>query len=100
MRGPKEKRLRVAAPRSFLPGAGSRAYECAAARRRARATLLVAAPIHQRALLDPRHHAPQLGADLLDRMLRHLLAHRLERGLVDLVLEHPVAREAARLDVG
>jgi hypothetical protein len=55
----------------------------------------VPAFVDQRPLLDPRHHVAQLGADLLDRMRRALGAHRLERGLVDAVLEHPVAREAA-----
>src|SRR3954466_12707117 len=56
--------------------------------------------IHQRLLLDPRHHAAQALADLLDRVLGELGARRLERGLVDAVLEHPVAGELARLDVG
>src|SRR5260370_31245370 len=52
------------------------------------------------ALLDPRHHGAQLGANLLDRMGGAFGAHRLERGLVDAVLQHPVTRELARLDVG
>src|ERR687886_758151 len=54
--------------------------------------------IHQGALLDPRHHGAQLGADLLDRMRSHLGAHGLERGLVDAVLQHPVLDELAGLD--
>src|SRR3954471_19636682 len=60
----------------------------------------VPAAIHHRTLLDPRHHGTQLGPDLLDRMCGHLGAHRLERGLVDAVLQHPVAGEGAGLDVG
>jgi osmoprotectant transport system permease protein len=51
------------------------------------------------AALDPRHHVAQLGADFLDRMGGELGAGRLERGLVDLVLQHPVAGELAGLDV-
>src|SRR5580698_8639143 len=60
----------------------------------------VAALVDQRALLDPRHHLAQLGADMLDRVLGELGAGRLERGLVDLVLQHPVPGETAGLDVG
>src|SRR5262249_5434482 len=60
----------------------------------------VAALVDQRALLDPRHHLAQLRADLFGRVLGELGAGRLERGLVDLVLQHPVAGEAAGLDVG
>src|SRR5205807_8168054 len=59
----------------------------------------VPAAVDERALLDPRHHAAQLLADLLGRMRGHLRAHRLERGLVDPVLQHPVLGELARLDV-
>jgi NADP-dependent 3-hydroxy acid dehydrogenase YdfG len=55
--------------------------------------------VDQRLFLDPRHHRAELLADLLDRVLGHALARGLERGLVDLVLQHPVAGEAARLDV-
>src|SRR6478752_2630425 len=54
--------------------------------------------VDQRALLDPGHHVAQLCADVLDRMLGELGAGRLERSLVDLVLEHPVARELPGLD--
>src|SRR5579875_3093494 len=61
--------------------------------------VLVPAPVHQTVLGDPGHHRAQLLADLLDRMLTHLPAHRLEARLVDLVLEHPLAREAAGLDI-
>ena len=57
--------------------------------------ILVLGLIDQGFFFNPRHHVAELGADLLDRMLGHLLAHGLERGLVDLVLQHPVAREAA-----
>src|SRR6476646_321998 len=59
----------------------------------------VPALVDECALLDPRHHGAQLGADLLDRMSRALRAHGLERGLVDAVLQHPVLDELARLDV-
>src|ERR1700674_882162 len=65
----------------------------------AHAQASIPALVHQRLGLDPRHHGAQLFADLLDRMLGELGAHRLERGLVDLVLQHPIAGEAARLDV-
>src|SRR5664280_3326388 len=47
--------------------------------------------VDQGTLLNPRHHVAELCADLLDRVLRELGAGRLERGLVDLVLQHPVA---------
>src|SRR5262249_56694 len=47
---------------------------------------LIPTSIDQRPLLDPRHHAAQLLADLLGRVRGHLGAHRLERGLVDPVL--------------
>src|SRR6516225_2177250 len=47
--------------------------------------------VDQRALLDPRHHVAELGADFFDRVRGELGAGRLERGLVDLVLQHPVA---------
>src|SRR5207302_8683655 len=56
----------------------------------------IAALVHQCLGLDPRHHGAQFFADLLDRVLGELGAHRLERGLVDLVLQHPVAGEATR----
>src|SRR4051812_2457347 len=45
--------------------------------------------VDQRPLLDPGHHLAELGANLLDRVLGELGAGRLERGLVDLVLQHP-----------
>src|ERR1700749_1942576 len=61
---------------------------------------LVLALIDQCALLDPRHHVAELGADFLDRVCRELGAGGLERGLVDFVLQHPVAGELAALDVG
>src|SRR5262249_5270650 len=60
---------------------------------------LILALVHQRAFLDPRHHVAQLSADLLNRMRGELGPRRLERGLVDLVLKHPIAGEAAGLDV-
>src|SRR5262245_19677589 len=60
----------------------------------------VPALVHQRALLDSGHHLAQLGADLLGRVLGELGARRLERGLVDPVLQHPVLGEAAGRDVG
>src|ERR1700693_732064 len=65
----------------------------------AQAQASIPALVDQRLGLDPRHHGAQLFADLLDRMLGELGAHRLERGLVDLVRQHPIAGEAARLDV-
>src|SRR5258706_14900214 len=45
--------------------------------------------VDQRALLDPGHHVAQLSADVLDRMGGEFCARGLERGLVDLVLQHP-----------
>src|SRR3546814_5831834 len=48
---------------------------------------------------DLRHHAPQAGADLLDRMLGLAPAGGLEARLPGLVFEDPVTGEAARLDV-
>src|SRR3984893_19377779 len=59
----------------------------------------VLALVDQRALLDPWHHVAQLDADLLDRMRGELGAGGLERGLVDLVLEHPVAGGLGRVGV-
>src|SRR6266540_4713011 len=56
--------------------------------------------VDQRALLDPRHHVAEFCADFLDRVLGELGAGGLERSLVDLVLQHPVAGELAALDVG
>src|SRR5438477_96481 len=56
--------------------------------------------VDQLVLGNPRHHGPQLGADFLDRMLGIHAPGRLEARLAGLVLEHPVAREAAGLDVG
>src|ERR1044071_4093987 len=60
----------------------------------------VPALVHQRALLDPRHHGAQLFAHGFGRMGAELGAHGLERSLVDAVLQHPVLGELARLDVG
>src|SRR5206468_11639969 len=51
-------------------------------------------------LLRPRHHGPQLGAHLLDRMLRAALAQRREPAAPAAALGNPLAREAAGLDVG
>ena len=51
--------------------------------------------VDQRPLLDPRHHVAQLGADLLDRMRCAFGAHRLERSLIDFVLQHPLLDEFA-----
>src|ERR1700730_7728435 len=56
---------------------------------------LVPRLVDQRALLDPRHHVAEFGADVLDRMLGELGAGGLERGLVDLVVQDPVARVLA-----
>src|SRR6266516_3369393 len=66
---------------------------------RAKFAASIPALVHERLGLDPRHHGAQFFADLLDRMLGELGAHRLERGLVDPVLQHPIAGEASRLDV-
>ena len=62
--------------------------------------ILVLGLVDQRALLDPGHHVAEFRADFLDRVLGELGTGRLERGLVDLVLEHSVAGKAAGLDVG
>src|SRR2546428_8178516 len=51
-------------------------------------------------LLRPRHHRAQLGAYLLDRMLRARLAQRREPAAPAAALGDPLAREAAGLDVG
>src|SRR5437667_420159 len=51
-------------------------------------------------LLRPRHHGPQLGTHLLDRMLSAGLAQRLEPAAPAAALGDPLAREAAGLDVG
>src|SRR5947207_11977053 len=51
-------------------------------------------------LLRPRHHRAQLGAHLLDRMLRARLAQRREPAAPAAALGDPLAREAAGLDVG
>src|SRR5665647_1910020 len=52
------------------------------------------------ALVDPAHHAAQLFADGLDKMLLALALQRVEHGAVGLVLEDPLARELAALDLG
>src|SRR5207248_7413066 len=51
-------------------------------------------------LLRPRHHGPQLGTHLLNRMLRARLAQRREPAAPAAALGDPLAREAAGLDVG
>src|SRR5580700_7073956 len=79
-------------------GADSRKTMSAEIKARLRLTSIPAA-VHQRARLDPGHHPAQLFTDLLDRVRGHLGAHRLERGLVHPVLQHPVLGELARLDV-
>ena len=56
--------------------------------------------VHQRVLGDPRHHAAQPLADLLNRVLAHPPPRGLEARLVDAVLQHPVAGEASALDIG
>src|SRR3974390_1472063 len=50
-------------------------------------------------LADPGHHRTQFRADVLDWMSVRASAHRLERGLIDFVLQHPVARKFPRLNV-
>src|SRR5665811_1462528 len=52
------------------------------------------------ALVDPAHHAAQLFADGLDEMLLALALQGVEHGAVGLVLEDPLAREFAALDLG
>src|SRR5205085_6612496 len=79
---PQAKRARIAGPFIF-----------------AKWRRLVPGLVHQRLRLDPGHHVTQLRTDFLDRMLGELGAHCLERGLVDAVLQHPVARELAGLYV-
>ena len=49
--------------------------------------------------VNPRHHRPQLFADLFDLVLAVAAAHGLERGLVGLVLENPFLGELAGLDL-
>src|SRR5712691_4261401 len=57
------------------------------------------ATLHPRRL-DPGHHRAQPLADLLDRMRGVAPAHRQEARAVRLVLEHPLAGELPRLDLG
>ncbi len=61
--------------------------------------LLVSLLVDEFVLADPRHHRAQPGAHLFDRMRRVAGPRRLKGGLIDLVLEHPVAGEFAGLDV-
>src|SRR5207249_859573 len=51
-------------------------------------------------LLRPRHHGAQLGAHLLDRMLRAGAPQRLEAAAARTALRDPLPREATGLDVG
>src|SRR5215213_5839164 len=51
------------------------------------------------ALTDPRHHRPQAVTDLFDRVLGRLLAQRVEHRPAGLVLEDPLLRELAGLDL-
>src|ERR1700712_3794422 len=76
--------------RSRVTGPGCGARPGAARPRRCTS---VAGLVDQRLLGDPRHHAAELGTDLFDRVGGELSTGRLERGLVDLVLQHPVAGE-------
>src|SRR6476646_11424032 len=62
-------------------------------------TKSVLAFVDQGALGDPRHHAAKPLADLFHLVIVAFRAHRLERGLVDAVLQHPVLDEFAGLDV-
>src|SRR5712691_4046265 len=50
--------------------------------------------------LDPRHHLAQPAAHFLDPVLGVPLAHGEESGTMGLVLQHPLARELAGLDLG
>src|SRR5208282_2553272 len=60
---------------------------------------LIAILVDKLVLADPGHHAAQPRPDLFDWMGVVAGARRLERGLIDLVLEHPVAGEFARLNI-
>ena len=51
------------------------------------------------ALTDPRHHRAQAVADLFDGVLGRLLAQRVEHRPAGLVLEDPLLRELAGLDL-
>src|SRR6185436_5036275 len=61
---------------------------------------LVLALVDQSALGDPGHHGAEALADLFHLVAVAFGAHRLERGLVDAVLQHPILDELAGLDVG
>src|SRR5262245_50057617 len=50
--------------------------------------------------LDPRHHGAQPLADLFDLVVGVTLPHGQERGPIGLVLQHPLPRELAGLDLG
>ena len=60
----------------------------------------ILALVDERLLLDPRHHAAQLRADLLDRVRIVHAPRRLEARLAGLALADPLGRELALLDVG
>ena len=51
-------------------------------------------------ILDTAASSFRIANILLDRVLRQLRPRRLERGPVDLALQHPVTGEFAGLDVG
>src|SRR3954462_9420232 len=51
------------------------------------------------ALTDPRHHRAEAVTDLFDGMLGRLLAQRVEHRAAGLVLEDPLLRELAGLDL-
>src|SRR3546814_11951351 len=53
--------------------------------------------VDQLVLGDPRHHRPQFGTDLFDRMLGGQLAGGLQFGLTGAVVEHETADEAAQI---
>src|SRR4026208_376314 len=48
---------------------------------------------------DPGHHAAQLRADLLDRVLRRVVAHLVEVRTTVLVLGDPFLRERPRFEL-
>ena len=60
---------------------------------------LVLGFINQGLFGNPGHHGAQLGADFFNRMRVIQATGRLEAGLVDLVFQHPVTGEFARLNV-
>ena len=80
----------VARARRTLPGTLTPRERCRASARLAARDVLHALLAGR----DPRHHAAQLGADLLDRVLRRRFAHLVEVGAAVLVLGDPLPANA------